>query len=130
VAGLVDTDAARRAWDDALAVPAWSGPDVWIHGDMHPANLLVIQGRLAAVVDFGDLAVGDPATDLIVAWMLPPPWDPRRLREAVGVDDDTWARGRGWAITLGLAMVANSADNPLIAGIGHRALAAALAPEA
>lgn len=122
----VDVPRARRAWEEALAAPGWPGPDVWVHGDLHPANLLVRRGRLSAVLDFGDLVVGDPATDLVVAWMLLPAGAHPLLQEAAGADEATWARGRGWAVTLGLAMMANSADNPLIEGIGRRALERAL----
>jgi aminoglycoside phosphotransferase (APT) family kinase protein len=70
--GVVDQDAVLRLWDRALSTPSWSGPLLWIHGDLHPGNLLVAGGRLSAVIDFGDLAAGDPATDLSVMWMLLP----------------------------------------------------------
>lgn len=118
--GEVDTGTLGAMWDEALLAPSWRGPDVWIHGDLHPANLLLHEHRLHAVVDFGDVCAGDPATDLAVAWTLLPGEARGLLRRAVGADDDTWARARGWAVSLSLAYLANSADNPLIAGIGRR----------
>lgn len=121
--GELDVAGLRRLWDEALGVPPWRGPDVWVHGDLHPANLILHEDRLHAVVDFGDLCAGDPATDLSVAWMLLPGAARGRLRAAEGADDDTWARGRGWAVSLGLACLANSADNPIIEGIGRRTVA-------
>lgn len=126
VAGLVDTTALAELWEEALSVPSWSGPKHWVHGDLHPANILVHRRRLAAVIDFGDLTAGDPSTDLSVAWMLLPPKVRPLLREAVGADEATWARARGWAVSLALAYVANSADNPDIAGIGQQTVQALL----
>lgn len=113
-------------WLDAMGAPAHGGPPRWLHGDLHPANLLVAGGRLAAVLDFGDLAGGDPATDLAVAWMLFPPRERAVFRSVVAADDATWARARGWALHLSLAYLANSADHPVIAGVGRRTLAAVL----
>ena len=60
-------------WERVVSAPPWSRPPVWVHGDLHPGNLLVDEGRLSAVIDFGDLAAGDPATDLSVIWMMLPP---------------------------------------------------------
>jgi aminoglycoside phosphotransferase (APT) family kinase protein len=68
----VDRAAARRAWATALAAPGYGGPPRWLHGDLHPANILVSHGRVSGVIDFGDITAGDPATDLAVAWMLLP----------------------------------------------------------
>jgi aminoglycoside phosphotransferase (APT) family kinase protein len=96
--GLVDIDAVKAAWEAALEAPVWDGPPVWIHGDLVPGNLLVAGGRLSAVIDFGCLGVGDPATDLIVAWTLFSGESRDLFRAALGVDDATWARGRGWAL--------------------------------
>jgi aminoglycoside phosphotransferase (APT) family kinase protein len=132
LAGFVDAAAVSRHWRDALDVPPWPGPPVWLHGDLHPANLLVADGRLSAVIDFGDLTGGDPATDLAVAWMLLPEREHGTLRagyravNAAGVDDATWARARGWALSLALAFLAHSADDPVMAGIARRALGALL----
>lgn len=103
--GLVDVDAAGAAWDVAMRVPAWSGPPVWIHGDLSPGNLLVSGGRLTGVIDFGCLGVGDPACDLIVAWNVLPAEARAGFRASVGIDDATWARGRGWALAIALAQL-------------------------
>ncbi len=133
VSGLADDRAVTRAWEAALAAPAWDEPAVWLHGDLHPANIMVHRGRISGVIDFGDITSGDPATDLSVAWMLLPARyrdDLRNAYRAAGqraASDGTWARARGWALALSLAMLANSADNPEIAGIGHRTLTAVLA---
>ncbi|MCI3242270.1 MULTISPECIES: aminoglycoside phosphotransferase family protein [Streptomyces] len=96
--GLVDADAVAEVWDAALAAPAWTKPPVWIHGDLAAANLLTSNGRLSAVIDFGTLAVADPAVDLYPAWTFLPTPARDIFREAVGADDATWARGRGWAL--------------------------------
>jgi aminoglycoside phosphotransferase (APT) family kinase protein len=120
-----DLAAAAAAWSDALAAPPFAGPPVWIHGDLHPANLVVDQGRLVAVVDFGDLTAGDPATDLSVAWTLLPAGARPVLRDAYGgVDDATWRRARGWAVSHAIACLATSADHPRMAAVGAATLAA------
>jgi len=100
--GEVDIDAVTAAWDEALAAPAWSGPPVWVHGDLAPGNLLVVGGRLSAVIDFAAVSVGDPACDLLVAWNLFTGDSRAAFRAELGVDDDTWARGRGWALSVAL----------------------------
>lgn len=96
--GLVDVDAVTRVWEAALAAPAWLKEPVWIHGDLATGNLLSRGGRLSAVIDFGTLAVADPAVDLLPAYNFLPPRARDAFREAVGADDATWARARGWAV--------------------------------
>jgi aminoglycoside phosphotransferase (APT) family kinase protein len=100
--GRIDTDAVTALWEEALRVPARTGPPVWAHGDLSPGNVLVADGRLTAVIDFGCVGVGDPAVDLIVAWNLLPASARATFREAVGADDAEWARGRGWALSISL----------------------------
>ena len=100
--GTIDTDAATSAWDEALTVPAWSGAPVWVHGDLLPGNLLVEAGWLTGVIDWAALGVGDPACDMIIAWALLPSEARDNFQVALGVDDPTWARGRGWALSIGL----------------------------
>jgi aminoglycoside phosphotransferase (APT) family kinase protein len=127
MAETVDGPAVRACWNEALRVPQWSGPPLWLHGDLHPANLLVHGGHLAAVIDFGDLTAGDPATDLSVAWMLFPAEVRPTFRTAAGDPDDaTWERARGWALSLGLAYLASSADNPTLERVGRETIAAAI----
>ncbi|MFF5493941.1 aminoglycoside phosphotransferase family protein [Streptomyces aquilus] len=96
--GMVDIDAVTEVWEAALAAPAWHKPPVWVHGDLATGNLLMRDGRLSAVIDFGTLAVADPAVDLQPAWMFLPPQGRDAFREAVDADDATWARARGWAL--------------------------------
>lgn len=112
-----DTAALHRAWDVALEAPEGSGPPAWIHTDLHPGNLLVNHGRLAGVLDWGGLAVGDPAVDLIVAWNLFGPEERRKFRAELKVDDATWSRGRAWALSVGLVALPYYVDS-------NRALAA------
>jgi aminoglycoside phosphotransferase (APT) family kinase protein len=131
----IDGAAATRAWQAAVATPGWAGPPLWLHGDLHPANILVSEGRVSGVIDFGDITAGDPATDLAVAWMLLPSECHEAFRAAYGVagspatDAATWARARGWALGLAVAMLSSSADNPLTDGIARKTLAAVLADE-
>ena len=100
---LIDADAVLAAWDDELRTPEWDGPPVWIHADLAAGNLLCgADGRLRAVIDFGCLGVGDPALDLIVAWNTLPSGSRDVLRAALEVDDASWARGRGWALSIAL----------------------------
>lgn len=98
----IDRDAALRAWEAALAAPAWHGPPVWIHGDLQPANLLLRDGDLCAVIDFGLLGAGDPACDVMVAWTFFSAAARPCLRSTLNVDAATWARGRGWALSFAL----------------------------
>ncbi|MER5727163.1 aminoglycoside phosphotransferase family protein [Streptomyces sp. NPDC002138] len=100
----VDCDAVTAVWEDALAAPAWDGSPVWLHADLMPGNLLVRGGRLSAVIDFGCAGAGDPACDLFPAWNLLPGAAREVFREALGVDDATWRRGR--ARTLSQALIA------------------------
>jgi aminoglycoside phosphotransferase (APT) family kinase protein len=98
----IDAPAATAAWEEALAVPAWERPPVWVHGDLDSRNVLASEGRLCAVIDFGCLGVGDPACDVGVAWKLFPPEVRDDFRTALGVDDATWARARGLVLSQAL----------------------------
>lgn len=99
--GLIDVAAATAAWEDALAAPVWDGPPILVHGDLMAGNVLVAGGRLAAVVDFGCLAAGDPANDLVAAWALFDADGRAAFRRALDVDDAMWHRGIGWALSIG-----------------------------
>jgi aminoglycoside phosphotransferase (APT) family kinase protein len=126
--GLVDTGAVAAAWDEALRVPAWDGPPVWLHGDIASGNLLVEEGRVTAVIDWGALGVGDPACDLIVAWEMLEAAGRDALRARLGVDDDTWARGRGWALSTAIiALPYYDGTNAFMADQARSKLAAVLA---
>jgi aminoglycoside phosphotransferase (APT) family kinase protein len=126
--GTVDTTAVTMAWDAALEVPAWSGPPVWAHGDLSPGNLLMINGRLTAVIDFGTLGVGDPAVDLIVAWNLLPVASREVYRSALNVEDATWLRGRGWALSIALIQLPYyHHKNPVLADTARYVIAEVLA---
>lgn len=96
--GRIDAVSARASWAESLAAPAWSGPEAWVHGDLLPGNLLVIDGRLSAVIDFGGLNVGDPACDLQPAWNVLDGMARDRFRAELDVDAASWQRGRGWAL--------------------------------
>lgn len=109
LAGRVDTDRAAAVWDAALAAP-WSGPPVWFHGDVAAGNLLVDQGRLSAVIDFGTCGVGDPACDLVLAWTFLAGAGRAAFKRAVDQDDATWARARGWALWKALLVLTGTTD--------------------
>ena len=96
----------RDVWDDAVSAPAWEGPPVWLHGDLHPANVVIADGTLAGVLDFGELCAGDPATDLSAAWLLLPSGAAARFFDAyANADADTIRRARGWAVRRGLGLI-------------------------
>ncbi|WP_112271237.1 aminoglycoside phosphotransferase family protein [Lentzea terrae] len=114
VGDAFDTAAMTELWDAALAAPEQA--PVWRHGDFHTGNLLTTGGRLSAVIDFGELGVGDPACDLIIAFTLMSAETRATFRAVLEVDDPTWTRGRGWALATGLnAYLAYAAVNPRVA---------------
>lgn len=127
---LIDTGPVAAAWETALAAPEWTGPPVWIHADLAPGNVLVADGRLTAVIDFGALGVGDPACDLLPAWNLLPAAARGAFRDAVGVDDATWARGRGWALSVALvALPYYETRSPVLAAASRYVIGQVLAGE-
>lgn len=95
---MLDVDAFLGAWDEAHQAPGWAGDPVWVHGDLLPANLLVRDGHLHAVIDWAGASVGDPAQDLTPAWTLFDAPARDRFREALPFDDLTWTRARAWAM--------------------------------
>lgn len=93
----IDDAAATALWETALGA-TWHGPALWFHGDVAVGNLLVREGRLSAVIDFGCCGVGDPACDLVIAWTLFEGRSRERFRAAMAADEGAWRRGRGWAL--------------------------------
>lgn len=125
----------RYRWQQALAADEWRREPRWIHGDVHALNLVWRDGRIRAVIDFGDITGGDPATDLAIAWSLfPSPRHRERFQEmaridGAPIDGPTWCRARGWALAVAAAVAANSADHPTHNQLGLRTLLAVAADE-
>ncbi|MFF7585912.1 aminoglycoside phosphotransferase family protein [Kitasatospora purpeofusca] len=127
VDGVFDAAAMTELWDAALGAPGWDRPPVWFHGDFHTGNLLTVDGRLSAVIDFGGLGIGDPACDLTIAFTLMSAGSRAAFRAALGVDDATWTRGRGWALATALnAYTSYAAVNPRVAAQTTRQITEAL----
>jgi aminoglycoside phosphotransferase (APT) family kinase protein len=123
LSGPVDSAAVTSAWAEALAVKEWDRPGVWFHGDLLPGNLVVVDGRLVAVIDFGCCGTGDPAVDAIPAWSLFTGRARSAYRDALGMDDATWARGRGWALSGALLAIPYYREtNPSFAELSRRTL--------
>jgi aminoglycoside phosphotransferase (APT) family kinase protein len=123
VSTLIDSD-ITRIWEQALAAPT-NAVDHWLHGDLHPANVLAENGRITAIIDWGDVCAGDRATDLASLWMLLP--DPAARERAMaacdGVDEATWQRARGWAVSFGTVLLeAGLQDNSTYAVTGANTL--------
>lgn len=119
LAGVIDARAAGAVWDAAVLAPHAVIP-IWVHGDVAPSNLLVVDGHLSAVIDFGCSAVGDPACDLVVAWTFFTGESRRAFRAALALDDAAWARARGWALWKAAVTLAREH------GAGQDAVSAAL----
>jgi aminoglycoside phosphotransferase (APT) family kinase protein len=106
IADDASADAARETWNQAVAAPAWDGPPVWLHGDLHPANVVVQDGTLCGVIDWGEMYAGDPANDLAAAWILLPAGTASRFFSAYErADEATIARARGWAVLRALVLI-------------------------
>ena len=110
LADAIDAAAVTEVWDRALA-SSWRDRPVWVHGDVAEGNLLVRDGRLCAVIDFGSSGVGDPASDLFIAWSLFDASSRATFREAIGLDDQTWERGRGWRLWKALIQMVQHHDS-------------------
>jgi aminoglycoside phosphotransferase (APT) family kinase protein len=126
----IDAAGVTAVWEDALAALEWLGPPTWVHGDLSAGNLLVQEGRLSAVIDFGGLGVGDPSVDLMPAWSLFDAATRPMFRAEVGCDDATWRRGRGWAVSTAVIAIPYYWDTfPALVQESLRKLAEALADE-
>jgi aminoglycoside phosphotransferase (APT) family kinase protein len=127
--GALDSSAVTAAWETVLRAPEWDRPPVWIHGDLDARNMLAEEGRLTAVIDFGCLGVGDPACDVMVAWKVLSPDTRDIFRSALSVDEATWARGRGWALSQALMALSyyTLETNPVLVREAQRWLGAVLA---
>jgi aminoglycoside phosphotransferase (APT) family kinase protein len=121
--GSIDVAAVTSAWETALDTPEWTGPPVWVHGDVAAGNLIFRDERLAGVIDWACMAVGDSACDLVVAWELLDESSRETFRAELTVDDATWERGRGWALSTALGALAYYEDsNPFMANQARRKL--------
>ena len=129
LADQLDRDAVRDCWARHASLPRWTGSPLWLHGDLHPANVIVDHGEVAAVIDFGDLTAGDPATDLAIGWILFDGASRRAFRDAASPDPAAWERGRGWALTLAVAYCASPISTPDFRRMGRRTIAAVLADD-
>ena len=113
---------ARAVWDEAVAAQAWDGPRVWVHGDLHPANVVVSDGTLSGIVDFGDMFAGDPAWDLAAAWVLLPAGTASRFFDMYAqADEAAIKRARGLAAmkSLFLILMGQNGDRGLPGGKPH-----------
>lgn len=127
----IDVAAATSAWETALGAREWTGPPVWVHGDVAAGNLIFRDGRLVALIDWACMAVGDPACDLIVAWELLDEPSRKTFRAELAVDDATWQRGRGWALSTAVGALAYYEDsNPFMADQARRKLRSVLGDDA
>lgn len=106
VSDLFNTKTLHSVWEQSINLTEWPGDPVWVHGDIHAANLLMRDGELHAVIDFGLMGAGDPAVDLIVNWSLLSEQARSCFRTTLMVDEDTWLRGRGWALSTALIALA------------------------
>lgn len=130
--GAIDVGTVTAAWQSALRSPEWEHPPVWIHGDLDSRNLLVQEGRLSAVIDWGGLGVGDPACDVMVAWKVLSADTRDVFLSALSVDESTWARARGWALSQALVALSyyTLETNPVLVLEAQRWLAEVLADHA
>jgi aminoglycoside phosphotransferase (APT) family kinase protein len=125
----IDVGAVTAAWEAALRAPDWNGPPVWIHGDLDSRNMLAVEGRLSAVIDWGSLGVGDPACDVMVAWKVLSADTRGIFRTALSIDDATWTRARGWALSqaLGALSYYTLETNPVLVREARRWMVEVLA---
>lgn len=122
--GLLDVARVGEVWDDALAAPEWGEPPVWLHADLIPGNVLVREGRVVGVLDFGAMATGDPAYDVTAAWHLLDQDSRPVFREIVGADEATWRRARGLVVSGGVGALSYYLhSNPSMVATARRGIA-------
>lgn len=122
-----DADRVLERFRDLADAPAWDGPALWLHGDPHPANLLVHDGALRAVIDFGDVTSGDPASDLSTAWLTFDRDGRAAFQDRLDHDDATWRRAQAWALHMAVVMMTHPEDHPALAVVGRHCIAEVLA---
>jgi len=121
--GAIESPEVLAAWEEALTAPEWDGTPAWIHTDLLRTNVLVRDSRIAAVIDFGAVGVGDPASDLTAAWALFGPAGRAVYRAELDVDDGTWARGRGIALHQAALIIPYYAEtNPSFSTLARRTI--------
>ncbi|MBA8667698.1 aminoglycoside phosphotransferase family protein [Holosporaceae bacterium 'Namur'] len=120
--GEIDIQRVTFLWNQLLNVPVWNKNPVWVHGDFLPGNILVQNNRLSAVIDFSDVGIGDPACDLIIAWSLFKLHSRKVFKNNLeNIDDNTWERGRGWALSIALIMLPYYKNtNPILVSLAKR----------
>lgn len=121
--GSVDTKKITMLWEESLQAPVWNKPPVFIHGDLLPINLLVQNDRLSGIIDFDLFGTGDPACDLIPGWSMFCNKSREVFRKQLDVDDATWVRGRGWALSIAVIIIPYyQHSNPVLTAIAQRML--------
>jgi aminoglycoside phosphotransferase (APT) family kinase protein len=118
-------DASRLAtvWWRGAGAPPWARRPVWIHGDLHPGNLIVRDERLRAVIDFGDVTAGDPAYDLAAAWIVFDARGRAAFMDAYRADAATWTRAKGWAAAVGALLLEHGDGDAAHANLGREIVA-------
>lgn len=123
--GEIGIPAITSLWEQLSNIPSWDKESVWVHGDFLPGNILVQNNRLSAVIDFSDVGIGDPACDLVIAWSLLNANSRDAFKQHLqGIDENTWQRGRGWALSIALIMLPYyKYTNPVLARLARRIIA-------
>ena len=122
--GEIDSKSVTNLWNQLSNVSSWSKDPIWVHGDFLPGNILVKNNRLSAVIDFSHIGIGDPACDLVIAWSLFESSSRKIFMDNLrNIDDDTWERGRGWALSIALTMLPYYKNsNPILVALAKRML--------
>jgi aminoglycoside phosphotransferase (APT) family kinase protein len=123
--------AVSAAWHAALDAPESTSPAVWLHGDVAAGNTIFREGRLAGLIDWACMAIGDPACDLVIAWELLDEPSRQTFRAELALDEATWERGRGWALSMAVGALAYyEHSNPFMAEQARRKLRSLLGADA